>query len=373
MAEYSLPDLRYQAQAALRDEASLRQHMNSFKLEPKFSVGIWYFAPGGGRFHDRYVPEMSIPERIEIAKNELAPLGVTGIEAHYPVEINEDNIDLYKDLEASSGIRVVGIPFAHFFDKGFEFGSLSNPDPVIREKAIDIAEGALKLVKEMGAGAAISWPGIDGYTYMLGTIYPWMWQNFEKSLAAAMDRVPGVRVAIEPKPYEPAPNNIYRTTAEGVLACQRIASYLQDETNVALVKEGHAMIGLNPEVGHVTMGGEPLAAAYCLVGMNGMLAHTHWNSQPFGNYDQDLNVGVVNIQETMALLYVLKMMGYKEYFGIDINPERMPVQKAVEINISAITKLNAKIESLPHDEIIDIALNPTSHRGDLESLLLKYL
>ena len=228
-------------------------------------------------------------------------------------------------------------------------------------------------MQEIGAGAAISWPGIDGYTYMLGTVYPWMWQTFEKSLAEAMDRVPGVRVAIEPKPYEPAPNNIYRTTAEGILAAQRIMGLFKNEKNVKLVKDGHALVGLNPEIGHVTMGGEPLAAAYSLVGMHGMLAHTHWNSQPFGNYDQDLNVGVVNIQEALALMYVLKMMGYKEWFGIDINPERMPVQKAVEINIKVITKLNERVESLPHDQIIDIYLHPDKHRGDLEMILAQYI
>lgn len=36
--------------------------------------------------------------------------------------------------------------------------------------------------------------------------------TFEDTVAAAMDEAPGLRVAIEPKPYEPAPNNIYRTT-----------------------------------------------------------------------------------------------------------------------------------------------------------------
>ena len=367
---YTLPDLRYQRE--IKDEAALKKHMKDFKLEPKFSVGIWYFTPGGGRFHDRYVEEASIAERIEMAK-EMADIGVTGIEAHYPAEINFDNIDLYKDLEKSAGIKVVGIPFSHFFDKEFEFGSLSNPNPAYREKAIKIAEEGLQIVKEIGAGCAVSWPGIDGYTYKLGTMYQWMWQNFEKGLAEAMDRTPGVRVAIEPKPYEPAPNNIYRTTAEGILASQRIQGYLKNEENKKLINEGYNLVGLNPEIGHVTMGGEPLAAAYSLVGMHGMLAHTHWNSQPFGNYDQDLNVGVVELQEAIALMYSLKILGYKEWFGIDINPERIPVKKAVEINIKAINKINEKIETLPHKEIIDFYLHPEDNRGELELLLTEYI
>nr|MDO8134677.1 TIM barrel protein [Candidatus Njordarchaeum guaymaensis] len=367
---YNLIDLRYQEK--VRSPEEMLKHLKSFRLTPNFSVGIWYFSPAGGRFHERYVPEQTIEERLEIIKK-MADTGIKGIEAHYPAEINWENIDSYKDLEKSSGIRVVGIPFSHFFDKKFEFGSLSNPDPEIRNGAIKIAVEALRIVKEIGASCAISWPGIDGYTYPLGTFYYWMWENFEDSLAHVMDEVPGVRVAIEPKPYEPIPNNIYRTTAEGILAAIRIERKLKSEENVRVLKEGKCLVGLNPETGHVRMGFEPLAAAYSLVGRYGKLAHTHFNSQPLGGYDQDLNVGVAGIEDTYALLYALKMMGYKEYMGIDINPERMPVEKAVEININVIRKMISGIERLPHEEIVECYLHPSSNRGKLEKILLEHL
>jgi xylose isomerase len=367
---YKLPDLRYQAQ--IRNKAELIKHMETFKLKPKFSVGIWYFTPGGNRFHEPVVTQKSVEERIQMAYK-LKDLGVTGIEAHFPAEINSENIDLYRDLEKSTGIKVAGIALSHFYDKQFEFGALSNPNQKIREKAIQIAIDGLKIVKEIGAGAAISWPGMDGYMYDLGTIYPWMWQFYDDSVARAMDEMPGVRIALEPKPYEPAINNIFRTTAEGILAAQRIQAKLKNPENKKLVTEGHQVFALNPEIGHVRMGYESLGAAYALVGMYGMLAHTHWNSQPLGNYDQDLNVGVVEVQQAYAMLYALKQMGYKEYFGIDINPEHMPSEKAIEINIKAITKMTEKIEKLPHADIIDCYLNPEKKRGTLEEILLQYI
>ncbi len=367
---YKLPDLRYQT--IHRNKEALTKHLETFKLNPKFSVGIWYFSPGGGRFHDRFVPEKDINERIEMARD-LAKYGVQGIEAHYPAEINWENIDLYKDLEKDTGIKVVGIPFSHFFDKEFEFGSLSNPYKRVRRKAIEIGIECLKLVKAIGAKCAISWPGMDGYLYELGTIFPWMWHFYDQSVAAIMDEVPGVRIAIEPKPYEPANNNIFRTTAEGILAAQRIQATLTNGQNRDLIQDGHQLVALNPEIGHVRMGFENCGAAYSLVGMYGMLAHTHWNSQPLGNYDQDLNVGVVEPSQAMALLYTLKMMGYTEYFGIDINPEKMPVEKAVEININVISTLNEKIDNLPHAEIIEAYLDPANNRGRMEEILLKYV
>ncbi|MFH1380123.1 MAG: TIM barrel protein [bacterium] len=344
--------------------------MQSFKLDLKFSVGIWYFTPSGGRFHDSYVQPKSIKDRLKMAE-ELAEYGITGIEAHYPAEVNFDNLDLYKELEKNSGIKLIGSPLSHFFNREFEFGSLSNPVPKIRDKAIKIAAEGLKLVKEAEASCVVSWPGIDGYTYPLGTPFYWMWNNFEESMAAAMDEVPGVRIAIEPKPYEPAPNNIYRTTAEGILAAQRIENKLKNPENRALLERGMSLVCLNPEIGHVRMGYEDLAAAYSLVCMEGRLAHTHWNSQPLGNYDQDLNVGVVEWQQAEAMLYALKMTGYEEYFGIDINPERMPVKKAIQINTEALNIMNERIEKLPHDQLLECYLNPDEHRGEIEEILIE--
>ncbi len=106
-----------------------------------------------------------------------------------------------------------------FYPKEFEFGSLSNPIDKYRNNAISVLKDCLVFVKDKNLHHAGIWPGIDGYTYSLGTDYYHMWDAFEDSVAKAMDAVPGISVAIEPKPYEPAPNNIYRTTADGLIAC----------------------------------------------------------------------------------------------------------------------------------------------------------
>jgi xylose isomerase len=365
---YELKDLRYQ-QGATDPAAMLENLARDFEL--RISAGIWYFTPGGGRFHDRFVEAASIEQRIEMAAD-MAALGVSGIEAHYPDEVNESNIQLYKQLESETGIRLVAIPFSHFFDKRFEFGSLSNPDASIRDGAIQIAAGGLRMVREAGADMAISWPGMDGYRYLHGKPFMRMWDQFEGGMAEAMDEVPGVRVAIEPKPYEPAANNIYRTTAEGILAAQRIEARLGSRENRRLVEEGHALVGLNPEVGHVKMGFEILPAAYSLVALENRLAHTHWNSQPDGNYDQDNNVGVVNAAETEALLYSLWAIGYRGYLGIDINPENMPVHRAVELNIKALHRIRERVSRLPHERILECHLNPEQHRGELEEILIEH-
>jgi xylose isomerase len=57
----------HRPQALRRSHEELARHLHDFELDLKFSAGIWFFAPGGGRFHDRYIPALDIPARLEIA------------------------------------------------------------------------------------------------------------------------------------------------------------------------------------------------------------------------------------------------------------------------------------------------------------------
>jgi len=351
-----------------RDKQDLIDHMNKFELKLNTSVGIWYFNPGGGRFHERYVKEKTIAEKLEIAA-EMAQYGITGIEAHYPFEANEENLHLYKELEKETKIKLLSIGPWIFYNKDFEFGSLSNPIKANRDKAIEILIKSLKFVRDNHLSHCGIWPGIDGYTYSLGTAYYYMWDSFEQAVAEAMDEVPGVRVAIEPKPYEPAPNNIYRTTSDGLLAARDIEKKLNSKLNTQLLEAGHALVGMQPEIGHIRMGFEDTPYVFTRIARDGRLFHTHWNSQPLGNYDQDLNIGVVEWQQAEAAMYGLKMIGYEGYFGIDINPERMPVQKAIEINCKVLKIINNRINSLPHEKILNCYFNPDENRGNLELIL----
>ncbi len=128
---------------------------------------------------------------------------------------------------------------------------------------------------------------------------------------------------------------------------------------------------LNPEVGHVLMGHEELAYAFASIMREGRLAHTHWNSQPLGNFDQDLNVGVLGLDQTFAALLVLKMYGYEGYFGIDINPVRMPVETALILNINALRAACAKLNEIEYERLVDAMYNPESNRGVVEDVITR--
>jgi len=363
-----LVDLR--PQATRRTPEQMLRHLKSFELELKFSAGIWYFSPPASRFHARYQPERSIEQRLEIAAG-LKDYGLGGLEAHYPNEINEDNLELWRSFARDTGIRLITVIPLLFWDEQFEWGSLSSPLEGPRRAAIERTIRALQLNRELDTDFAVVWPGIDGYENPFGLDFVAMRARFAEGLAEALDAVPGVRVAFEPKPYEPRGRILYGTTPEGLLLGHQVEGMLRHPDNRRLLAEGHALVCMNPEVGHVLMGFEDLPCAFSWPLSEGRLAHSHWNSQPLGNYDQDLNVGVVSPEQLEALLYTLKMYGYRGWFGIDINPERMPVDTAIRISMDAIRAANDRINSLDHEAILLAHQHPDRARGWLEAYLLR--
>ncbi len=369
-----LIDLRSQRTARTKEE--MFKHLKSFRLEPRFSAGVWYFFPGGGRFHESYVEKGSIQDTLDRVAH-LYDCGVIdssfGLEAHYPNEVNDELIDKYKSLQKETGIKLITVVPNLFYEKAFEFGSLSNPNPKIRRKAVDRTIATLEINKELDTEFCIVWPGGDGYENPFGTEFYGMWDNFEKGLAEAMDAVPGVRVAIEPKPYEPRGNNIYRNTANGLLMARNIEALLTSRENKKILSEGHTLVCLNPEVGHVLMGHEELAYSFASILREGRLAHTHWNSQPLGNYDQDLNVGVLGLDQMYAAMLVLRMYGYKCRFGIDINPERMPVERALVLNINALRAACDRVNQIDCERLVEAMYNPEQNRGVAEDVLTRAL
>ncbi len=218
---------------------------------------------------------------------------------------------------------------------------------------------------------AVIWPGIDGYENPFGIDFHEMRVRFAQGLAQAMDAEPGIRIAFEPKPYEPRGHIIYGSTAEGMLLCHQLEMMLENPVNKKILQEGHAIACLNPEVGHVVMAYEDVPYAYSWPLSEGRLAHMHLNSQPLGNFDQDLNIGVVSPEQVDALMYILKMHGYQGWFGIDINPERMDVETAIKINIDAVCAARDRINKLDHEAIIYATNNPAKTRGWLEGYLVR--
>ena len=58
-----------------RTQEDMFHHLENNKLKPKFSIGVWYFFPGGGRFHESYIRK----ESIEVVINKIKSMKDSGI------------------------------------------------------------------------------------------------------------------------------------------------------------------------------------------------------------------------------------------------------------------------------------------------------
>ena len=76
-------------------------------------------------------------------------------------------------------------------------------------------------------------------------------------------------------------------------------------------------------------------------------------------------------EQLEALLYTLKMYGYTGWFGIDINPERMPVDTALKISMDAIRAANDRVNAIDHESVLYCQQHPDKTRGWLEAYLVR--
>mgnify|MGYP002071891286 CR=1 FL=1 len=361
-------DLR--GQSLRLDPVAMLRRLRGAPLPLRFSAGIWCFSPAASRFHEPYQPARSIEERLALAA-ELKPDGLAALEAHVPDEISRENLDLWRRFSAETGIRVLTVIPQLFRDAEFEFGSLSSPIEPARRRAIERTIEALELNRDLDTDFMVLWPGIDGVELSYGADIVGQRERFAEGLAEAMEAVPGVRVAFEPKPYEPRGRILFGTTAEGMLLAPMVESRLRHPRNRALLDRGDALLCLNPEIGHVLMGYEDLAMAIAWPLGQGRLAHLHVNSQPLGNYDQDLSVGLISPEQLDGLLLLLRLHGYDGSMGIDINPERLPVETAIRLSMDALRFANERIDAIDHARLIDAWTSPAQHRGTVERILLE--
>lgn len=220
-----MPFIDLRKQAVRRSRAEQLAHLASFDLDLKFSAGIWFFSPPYSRFHAKYQDDLPIEARLEIAAS-LAGDGLAGLEAHYPNEINHENVDLWRAFTRDTGIRLITVIPLLFWDEQFEWGSLSNPIDRHRDAALTRTKEAFALNVELDTDFAVVWPGIDGYEHGFGLDFAAMRDRFAAGLAEAMDAAPGVRVAFEPKAYEPRGHILYGTTPEGVLLGRQVETRL---------------------------------------------------------------------------------------------------------------------------------------------------
>ena len=273
-ADRSYDELARRLREDGRDVDEIARALGEFAVE----TPSWGYGDSGTRFATFRQPARprNVFERLEDAAEVHRLTGAApAVALHFPWDAVEDLGALTRHA-ADLGLRVGAVNPNLFQDPDYRLGSIANPDPQIRRKALDHLLECVEVATALGSTAQSLWLAD-------GTNYPG-----QDDLAARHERIVGCLVElyaalppdqellVEYKLFEPA---FYATDiadwGSALLICQALG-----ERARVLVDSGHHAQGTNVE------------QIVALVAARDRLGGFHFNDRKYA--DDDLIVGSVN-------------------------------------------------------------------------------
>jgi L-rhamnose isomerase/sugar isomerase len=264
----------------------------AFRALDSFLVEIpsWGFANTGTRFGKFVQPAAAstIEEKFADGAEVNRLTGVTptlALHVLWDLPNGLEDVAEVRDLERRYGVRSGSINPNLFQDQEYKFGSLCNPDPAIRERALVHLFDCIEIGKALGSRDISLWMA-DGSNYpgtqSIRARIAWL----EAALRAAHDRLaPNQRLLIEYKPFEPA---FYHTDIADWGMSSHFARHAGPQACV-LVDTGHHYLAQNIEQ----------IVAWLL--HTGLLGGFHFNDRRYA--DDDLTLGSIDPYQVFRIFH----------------------------------------------------------------------
>jgi L-rhamnose isomerase len=331
-------------------------------MDIQFSVGHW----SAGDFCDRFAPpgynsnDPSFRNDFEGQCRRTKAAGIDAIEIHQSVfeaggaALNGD-ID-WKALErardgylAELGLTLSACNFNTWSNPRFKLGGPCNPNPEVRRAALEELRKGLAISQALKIPVMSVWPGSDGADYHFQIDYKQSLEWFTEALIAINKEAmaAGIKLAMEPKPYEPRElYMIIPTAASAVLVAARV--------NQAC---GGNNCGLTIDYGHQKMEATTASTACDLAAYAGIPVHKFdINDARQGRNDQDLMFGTVSIPESVEYLFTTFVRDYRGYYSQDQFTYRDDPTRAMERSMVNLANLSLKaVRILARRDELEIA------------------
>jgi len=286
----------------------------------KMSVGHW----SAGDFMDRFAPvgyhsdDPGFGSDFESQCRRTKAAGIDAIEIHQIVFEKTMNGDIdWAELERARdgyvpelGMQITACNFNTWTNPRFRLGGPCNPDPAIRREALDELMKGIEICRALDIDVMSIWPGSDGADYHFQIDYLESLGWFTEAVEAANREAAkhGIRVAIEPKPYEPRElYMIVPTAASAILVAAEVNR-----------RCGGTNCGLTVDYGHQKMEATTASTACDLAEYAGVPIHKFdVNDARQGRNDQDLIFGTVSIPEAAEYLYTTFLRDYRGWYSQD--------------------------------------------------------
>lgn len=297
-----------------------------------YTAGMWVF----GQIIDRYATDgygepVSTIAILDMAKQ----AGVVGLDLNFPSPDPQlaanDLVKAMKDRELAPICVTPAI-----YTRRFVRGSFTNPDPQVRQAAVDLSEEAVALASALGAGYVKFWPGQDGFDYPFQCDYREYSQWAVDGLGTIARNHPEMQFGIEYKLKEPRNRLFWSSAPRTVLALER--ARLDN-------------VGIVIDFGHSLFAKENPAEMLHLVHDAGRLVDVELCDN-YAEWDDDLTPGVVHPMETLEFLLALREIAWDQQpIKLDLFPYRENPVEAVQTSIETLKRMEDVLDRLDLDEL----------------------
>lgn len=281
------------------------------------------------------------PGPLDLLERAASVRGLSAVDLNYP-----DHLYGMTPLDVSNrardlGLQLSGFAMRYYTEPGFKAGAFTNPNPAVRQKAIELTLRGIDAVAESGGGLMTLWLGQDGFDHAFGADYGRLWDLEIDGIRQVAAHNPGIEISIEYKPDEPRAHALLADVGTTLLAIKEV---------------GLPNLGVTLDFAHVLYAGEQPAASAALVARHSKLLGVHLNDG-YGHRDDGLMVGAVHTVQTIELLRQVRRDGYKGVIYFDTFPDTSGLDPVAECeaNIATVNGMMALVDKLDTDNrLIDI-------------------
>jgi L-rhamnose isomerase/sugar isomerase len=300
------------------DDDALLTRLRALELE----TPSWGYGNSGTRFHVFPWPGAARDVHERIADAALVHR-LTGCCPSVALHVPWDRVDNWSELRAfaeEQGVRLGAINPNVFGDDAYRLGSLANPDPRVRARALAECVECVAIASEVGSTLVSLWLA-DGTNYPGQDDLRSRYARLSASLDGLYAAVPeGMRLLVEYKFFEPA---FYSTDlpdwGTAALACRRLGPRAQ-----VLVDTGHHPQGTNVE------------QIVAVLLAEGLLGGFHFNSRKYA--DDDLIVGAIDPFELFRIM--------REIALAQVDPATAETAARVAFMIDQSHNIEGKIDAM---------------------------
>ena len=282
-------------------EGSVWQALDRFKIE----LPSWGFANTGTRFGKfmQAAAATNLAEKFSDAGmvNQLTGACPTvALHALWDLPNGLKDVSQVKELSGKCGVAAGSINPNFFQGQEYKFGALGNPDPAIRQQALDHLLDCVAIADKLSSRDIAPWlPDGSSYpgTQSMRHRIDWFEQAFKKTHAALK---PAQRLLIEYKPFEPY---FYHTDVADWGMALLLAKAAGPQALV-LVDTGHHYQTQNIEQ----------IVAWLL--RAGMLGGVHFNDRRYA--DDDLTLGSIDPYQVFRIFHEIRNYEWETGAPVDV-------------------------------------------------------